>query len=108
MENDYVLEETLLAVGLTKPPTKLGVPLVSFYLSIIVCFFTWMAYQTFSGSTSMLSLIVFIICWVVVYSVMAYMTFRDPFGLSIAWVNFVSFRKHTTHAFWGNTDSFAP
>lgn len=108
MENIYELEVTDLAVGLTKPPTKFGVPLVPFYLSIIVCFFAWMFYQTLSGSTNIFSLFAFIFLWALIYTVMAYVTFKDPFGLSIAWLNLTAFRKHSTHAFWGNTDTYAP
>ena len=108
MQNRYELESDPIATGLTRPPTKFGVPLVPFYMSILGCLFGWMLYQALSGTANVGSILVFIILWALIYSAMAFMTFNDPFGLTIAWLNFMHFRKHPTHAFWGNTDSYAP
>jgi type IV secretory pathway VirB3-like protein len=108
MQNNYELESDHLAISLTRPPTKLGVPLVPFFMSILGCVFGWMVYQALSGSTGIASMVVFIALWLALYAAMVYATFNDPFGLNIAWINFQFFRKHTTHAFWGHTDSYAP
>jgi type IV secretory pathway VirB3-like protein len=108
MKLRYELEQDPLAVGLTKPAMKLGVPFAPFYLSILGCLFGWMFYQALSGNTGILSTVGFLVLWGVVYLAMLWATFNDPFGLSISWANFLHFRKHATHSFWSNTDSYAP
>jgi len=102
------LEIDHLAIGLTKPAMRMGVPMIPFFMSILLCFFGWMFYQAASGSTSLLTMIVFALLWCVVYFAMLYLTFHDPFGLKIVWINLLYFRKHQTHVFWGHTDSYKP
>jgi len=107
MENGYQLEMDNLAVGLTKPATYLGVPLLAFYFNGLTCFLCWMLVQAFSD-LGFMSILLFVILFMIVHLMMAWLTFQDPFGLQIAWLNFTIFRKHMSHPFWNNTDSFSP
>lgn len=108
MEKNYVIEIDELAVGLTKPATKLGVPLVPFFLSMMACFMAWMFYQSATGNTSMVSAIVFLMIWIVCYITMLFITTKDIFGLVIYWINFQYFRQLPNRSSWGNTDSYQP
>lgn len=108
MEKNYVIEIDELAVGLTKPATKLGIPLVPFFLSIMICFIGWMFYQSATGNTSILSAFVFLIIWIASYLGMLFITSKDLFGLVIYWVNFQYFRQLPSRSSWGNTDSYQP
>lgn len=107
MNNDYQTAVDDLAVSLTKPATKLGVPFAPFYISIMLCFLGWMLYQLITGSTNMVGVMIIFFIWLICYGVMFYLTSRDIFGLDIFWMNFTQFQQHRSHGFWGNTDSYA-
>lgn len=104
----YQLEMDELAVGLTKPATIRGVPLYAFYLSVFGCLLGWMYFQAFTGSIGLSGLLIFFAIWLVIYACLFFMTYRDTYGLSIAWLNMTKFRKHQTYSVWGNMDSFTP
>ncbi len=108
MTQNYQLEMNELAIGLTKPSTKLGVPFAPFYLSIMICFFGWMFYQATTGDTNLSGVITFIFVWLISFGGMLYITSKDIFGMNIFWMNFTKFPRHRTYEFWGNTDSYLP
>jgi type IV secretory pathway VirB3-like protein len=107
MELGHQLETDIVALGLTKPATHLGVPLVAFYLNGMVCFLGWMFFQAISD-LGFIGILLFIVLFIAIHLVMAWLTFQDPFGLKIAGLNFTTFGKHLNHRFWNNTDSFSP
>lgn len=106
MVEQYQLEIDQLAVGLTKPATIRGVPLVGFYLSIFLCLIGCMYYQAFAGAVNLKAFALFLVLWLVIYAFMFYHTYHDPYGLSVAWLNLTKFRKHQSHSFWNNMDSY--
>lgn len=108
MTEKYPLEIDSLAVGLTRPATIRGVPLYAFYLSVFSCLLGCMYFQAFTGSLGLKGLIIFFGIWVFIYTYMFFITYSDPYGLSIIWLNLTNFRKNQTFSFWNNTDSFAP
>lgn len=108
MELEYQLESDNLSLGLTRPATKLGVPFIPFFISIIACFFGWMSYQGTTNQHDLKGLFLFMFIWLVCYSVMCLITSKDIFGLTIFWINFQHFRRHKSFKFWGNTDSYQP
>lgn len=105
-ESDIEMDH--LALGLTKPPTKLGIPMTALYLSILLCLMGWMVYQVVTADTGITSILIFVAVWLVSYASLFYLTFNDPFGLNIFWLNCSVFRRHVSHSFWSNTDTFAP
>ncbi len=106
MEKNYLIEIDELAVGLTKPATKFGVPIIPFFLSIMACFMGWMFYQAYTGNTSIMSAFAFLMIWVACYCGMLLISTKDDFGLIIYWVNFQYFRQLPSRSSWGNTDSY--
>jgi len=108
MEQNYEIDMDDLAIGLTKPATKLGVPFIPFFLSIMTCFFGWMLYQSVTGGSDIKSTILCLIIWVISYAVMLLITNKDIFGLTICWVNLQHFRPLSTRKKWGNTDAYQP
>lgn len=108
MDSGYQIEMDDLAIGLTKPATKLGVPFIPFFMSIMVCFFGWMFYQALTGGSDIKSTLVCIVAWLAIYAAMLLITSKDIFGLVIHWVNFQYFRPHSTRKTWGNTDAYQP
>lgn len=106
MNVGYQIEVDSLAIGLTKPAIKLGVPFTPFFLSIMTFFCGWMVYHALTASTGVTSVLIFFIAWFAVYSWMVLITRKDVFGLNIFWVNIRHFRQHQTFEFWGNTDSY--
>jgi len=102
------LKADVLAISLTKPATKLGVPFIPFFSSIMAIFFAWMLYQRMSGSSGLGSILAFIAGWSVIYSLMFMLTSRDIFGLNIFWVNFLHFSRPVSFRRWNNTDSYQP
>lgn len=107
MADEYQREIDLLAVGLTKPSTKLGVPFAPFFMSILIAMFGWMLFQSLTHITGIGVVLCFVSLWVVMYLAMFFLTSRDVFGLKITWINLIYFRPHATRAIWGNTDSYA-
>jgi type IV secretory pathway VirB3-like protein len=108
MKSEYQIEVDELAISLTKPAMKLGVPFFPFYLNMMTCFFGWMMYQAITGSTNIMSTVMFIVIWLVIHIMMFIITSQDGFGLTIFWVNTTHFKQHRNHTFWGNTDSYKP
>jgi type IV secretory pathway VirB3-like protein len=108
MMSDYKIRTHPLAVALTKPSTKLGVPFAPFYFSIMLTFFSWMLYQGITGNMRFISVFIFLGMWFCSYAVMFLITSRDIFGLGIFWINLRYFRRHPSHALWNNTDSYSP
>lgn len=108
MNESNEIEVDQLAIGLTKPVTKLGIPMTALYLSILLCLMGWMVYQVVAADTGLASIVIFFALWLLGYASLFYATFNDPFGLMISWLNFSHFRKHRSHSFWSNTDTFAP
>lgn len=106
--NECPLETDLLAVGLTKPSTKLGIPFSAFYLSMMFVFFSWLIYQSFTGNSGMITAFFFLCGWLGIYAVMFIITNKDVFGLNIIWVKIKYFRSHVNHSFWNHTDSYTP
>jgi type IV secretory pathway VirB3-like protein len=107
MTSTYELEIDLVAVALTKPATQFGVPQLAFYSNLLICLLGWMVYQAVSGGTGIFSTVMAISLGFFFHAAMYFMTFHDPFGLTIAWLNATHFRKHPTRSIWGNTDSFS-
>lgn len=103
----YQLETDHLSLALTKPLTQFGVPLIAFYSNGVMCFLAWTMLQAIFQKTLWLTLF-FILLFGVLHLAMAWMTFRDPFGLSIFWANATRFKKHVTFSLWNNTDSYSP
>jgi len=91
-----------LAVGLTKPATQFGVPLVAFYSNVMISFLLVMFFH------SLTSVILFLALFAVLHVWMVWQTFRDPFGLQLAWLNFTLFKTQMNAKLWRYTDSFAP
>lgn len=108
MENNASLVADELAVALTKPATKMGVPFSAFYLSILVVFFSWMLYQLVSGAAHLMGIVFFLGLWLVMYVCLYAITSKDIFGLALLWINLRHFRKPTHHAVWGNRDVYVP
>jgi hypothetical protein len=108
MEQDYQIEMDDLAIGLTKPATKLGVPFIPFFMSIMGCFFGWMLYQSITGGSGMKSTLLCLMIWLISYAAMLLVTSRDIFGLAIYWINLQYFRPLSTRWKWGNTDAYQP
>lgn len=108
MSERYELEADHLARGLTKPPTKFGIPMLAFYLNIMGCLFGWMLFQAITGATGLLSILAFVFLGAAIFVFMSVITFLDPFGLKLAWINLTEFRRNKTYSFWGNTDSYQP
>lgn len=108
MENIYQLEMDELPIGLTKPATKMGVPFIPFFLNIMGCFFGWMIYQGISGGTHIMSVLVFVLIWGVIYGFMFLITSKDIVGLMICWINFQYFQRLPSRSQWANTDSYQP
>lgn len=106
--SDYELEIDHIAVGLTKPPMKLGVPFMPFFSNILVCLMSWMFYQSLSGNAGLGSIVFFCGICVVTHLLMANISKKDAYGLLIFITNQIYFRQHATHKIWGNTDSFSP
>lgn len=102
------IEVDSLSVALTKPPMKMGVPLIVFFGNIVTCFFAWMLYRSLFNDQGFLNCIVFFLIWCITHSVMYLITKKDKFGLNILWVNILHFRKTPNTTFWGNTDSYLP
>ena len=103
----YALEMDAVALGLTKPPTKLGVPFSPFFLNIFCCLIGWMVYQSLTGQTGAGVIAAFVGLWTVVHLFMVIVSLKDIFGLPIFMINAIYFRQHATHAKWGNTDSYS-
>ncbi|MCD6040279.1 MAG: Type secretory pathway, VirB3-like protein [Gammaproteobacteria bacterium] len=103
----YQLESDRLSRALTKPLTQFGVPLMAFYLNGVLYFLAWTMLQIFFQQPLMLTIVLGAL-FCVTHLAMAWMTFRDPFGLSIFWMNITHFKQHTTFSWWNNTDSYAP
>lgn len=108
MNTEYEIELDDLAIGLTRPATKLGVPFIPFFMSIMACFFSWMFYQAVTGGSDFKITLGCIVLWVISYVGMLLITSKDLFGLRIYWVNFTNFRPLSTRRKWGNTDSYQP
>lgn len=104
----YLMEKDELAISLTKPATKLGVPILPFYLSMMTCFFGWMFYQAITGSSNFVSVFSFLMLWLLVYACMLLVTTKDIHGLMVHWVNFQHFRPQPNKASWGNTETYQP
>jgi len=96
-----------LFVGLTRPATKWGIPLMLFMMGIFVSIMVFMVtisyYQDLLHATEIaLATLGFILGY-------AYLTVMDdPFGIEIAVINFIHFRHQLTFSFWGNTNSYFP
>jgi len=108
MIDSYELEMDDLAVNLTKPAVKFGVPFMPFFLSVCLCFFGWMLYQSITGCSDLTGILIFLSLWCLSYIFMFLITSKDNFGLKIFWINLLYFKKSPTFAFWNNTDSFQP
>lgn len=108
MREPYQLELDPLAISLTKPATRLGVPFLMFFSSIMVCMFGWIAMQAVSGINGFICAIVFLVIWVAMYAFMLLKSQKDIFGLHITYINVLHFLPHKTRSRWGNTDSYSP
>lgn len=104
----YELETDAIALGLTQPAMKLGVPFSPFFINVLACLLGWMMYQSMTGQAGLGSFTLFAGVGVFSHSVMAYLSQKDVFGLSIFMINLIYFRRHATYAAWGYTDSFLP
>ena len=103
----YSLECDHISLGLTRPATQFGVPLVAFYFNVMASFLGWMVMESVliqKMAVTLGCMALFLMC----HLTMAWMTFKDPFGLRIFWLNLMSFRQHATFSHWNNTDSYAP
>tara|TARA_R110000868_G_scaffold207266_3_gene456240 strand:+ start:584 stop:907 length:324 start_codon:yes stop_codon:yes gene_type:complete len=105
---DQMIETDEMAISLTKPAMKLGVPFVPFYTNLMACFMGWMVYQSMTGVTDIINALIFLFIWFVVYATMYLITSKDTFGLTIFWVNLTKFTKQPNLQFWGNTESYLP
>lgn len=105
-QSEYQIEMDPLAVGLTQPATKLGVPFIPFFMSVIAVFFGWLFYQSITGNAGITSMVAFSAIWMAAYLYMYQVTSRDVFGLNIAWVNLTSFTNNQTHEVWGHMDTY--
>lgn len=107
MNKNEQLEMDLLAVGLTKPATQFGVPLVAFYFNLMACFLGVIFSQSFFSSF-FIAMVLCVGLFVFLHMLMAFVTFKDAFGLQIAWLNITHFRQSIHFKLWNNTDSFCP
>jgi type IV secretory pathway VirB3-like protein len=107
MDENYQLETDDLAVSLTKPPRQFGVPLVAYYLNCMLCFLGGMLMASVMQN-GLSAVVLFGTFFLLSHITMALLTFRDPFGLHIFWLNLTEFRKHANFTLWRNTDSYSP
>jgi type IV secretory pathway VirB3-like protein len=107
MNEEYRLEIDPLALNLTKPAMMLGIPLMLFYVSIMVCFLMGSIFAAISGGLSIAIVIIICAIWGICYFCMMYLSFNDAFGVSIFWIKLLHFRKSVSFRFWNNTDSYA-
>lgn len=107
LQDDYALEIDHLAIGLTKPPVKFGVPLVAFYVNCMLCILGWMLIENIvhGGFATALA---FLVLFLLIHFTMVIVCLRDAFGLRIAGLKFIFFPRNKTCVFWNNTDSYAP
>jgi type IV secretory pathway VirB3-like protein len=103
----YHLESDAVSLVLTRPLTQFGVPFVAFYSNGVLCFLAWTVLQAIFQQTLWLT-VFFLAVFILSHIAMAWMVFRDPFGLSIFWINATRFKKHSTYSFWNHTDSYSP
>jgi type IV secretory pathway VirB3-like protein len=103
----YQLEIDPVSLALTKPLTQWGVPMMAFYSNGVLCFLAWTFLQTFFQKPLWLT-VLFLLIFIVAHFYMAWVTFRDPFGLNVFWINLTRFKSHVTYSFWNNTESYSP
>jgi type IV secretory pathway VirB3-like protein len=107
MNNEYALEIDLLAISLTKPATRFGVPFMPFFISMIVCMLGWMFFQATAILEGIWNACLFLTLWIFVYVFMFFKSKNDIFGLNIFLVKSIYFRPNPSRQLWGNMDSYA-
>ncbi len=105
--NERSLKVDPLFIGLTRPATKFGIPLLFFMISMCICLLSFLILVgLFQSLLLAISIAGGTFALVNGYAYIA--TMQDPFGMSVRWINIVHFRRQPTFRFWANTHSYFP